>query len=1309
MASVYEIKEQTVLETPILLLDCEFRNGLVAHWSTSSLDVSGQHYEGRILRHNLFELGLNSDEGIDTGGRLSLVLANADSYGSQLERDYGFKGARLTVWFVFVTPSTGSLASESRVIFKGSGDSPEEITERTLRVSFSNRLGLQRLHVPEVRIQKRCPWQFPVTEQERDEALSGGSRGQYSRFWRCGYSADRPGGAGNLDGSAAYTKCGYTRADCELRGMFDQDQNGNLTRRFGGVEFVPSSIKVRSYGESGQHWSPVVENEARYNDLVPVLYGTAWYSPPIVFARNDGNLTHLEVLLALGEIQSVQRAIVNDIEIPPGIPSTDMTATGWYNAITAGGRTGAFNADFTGSDGKPIGDPYGSLAALSIVVPNRINDGRSLHSVRVLLQGLKLDLYDTSGQHLGRLFSNNPAWILLDLLLRSGWTPEEIDLGSFARAAAYCDEEIDYVTETGEQRLIPRYQCNLVLSRRRSAAEVIRGVRKASSLNLCYGDGGKLQAVIESSTAIQQPVKPPGSNSSEDLGGGWPAYEFSDGSHGHSGLLRRANGEPALRLWSRSTADCPNRFVFEFQNEFNDYQQDSLTMVDIEDVSLAGQEVSANLAALGVPNFNQAARLMQLQLAKSTRGNCYVEFDTSVRAFGIRPGDLITLTYLREGLQRQPFRVLSISPSTNFETATIAGQIHQDAWYEDNVAALEEATGGRHPAGGTGLPNPLAGSYLDGEGDDQFGIEEDSAASTDGGMEVMLSVAFTPPRPPLPTSTGIPLAHPLATVIQGRGTLPPDRTFYYAVSAIDASGGESKLSFVIRASIPPGEPGNSAELEGLRFSTNSSYFNVYRGTGPFVLRRIASNETLAGSFVDEGLSAELVPPPDENFDHANFYWRLELQPEYAATIHTSSSIGNDSLEMTAGQYAGMVVRITKGRGKGQERAIASNTTTTLVTEKPWEVEPDNTSQFVVCESGWHLAASGATSPIEFTVPNRKGATIHVSGRAANILNRECSPELSPVTRWRIGGAAAEGGDSDVPGPPSYGLIAPGNGTVELVNVAFESLDNTRSISAGTLRMNYWDELDSPTSQALLQPTDETAEIIHFSTPPEPAAGDLLQIDSEVLAVVGPAEGGGWQVLRGQHGTTPAPHFEQTPVYLLLYKVFIVPLARDFFGSPASGEFSHTVALPDSRIACAEFYVTNALGNSEASYLALTNRVGNGLRTRSGGQLTIQVDGYLSVQSAAAPPLVISEPHSVRDVYAIVGEAPQSGDVEMQLRADEWVYCNLIISAGSTTSNRIDGFGLAPLQPDSKLFLDILSVGTNPELTPGRDLTVVIRL
>src|SRR5678809_1367423 len=91
--------------------------------------------------------------------------------------------------------------------------------------------------------------------------------------------------------------------------------------------------------------SPVIANEARYNDFVPLVYGTAWYQPPVVVARNDGNLTHVEVLLGMGEIDDVVKVIVNDSEIPEGITGADMTGTGWYNVIAGGARSGSFNAD----------------------------------------------------------------------------------------------------------------------------------------------------------------------------------------------------------------------------------------------------------------------------------------------------------------------------------------------------------------------------------------------------------------------------------------------------------------------------------------------------------------------------------------------------------------------------------------------------------------------------------------------------------------------------------------------------------------------------------------------------------------------------------------------------------------------------------------------------------------------------------------------------------------------------------------------------------------------------------------------------
>src|SRR5437764_94102 len=172
--------------------------------------------------------------------------------------------------------------------------------------------------------------------------------------------------------------------------MWSADRRNQATRRFGGLEYVPSTILVRGYGERGYRASAVAANRARYNDYVPLTYGTGWYSPPVVFARNDGNLTRMEVLLGAGQISRVLKVVVNDIEIPAGQPGRNMTATGWFTVLNTGSRTGTFDPDFSDGNGHPIGDPYGSLAYMSVVVPNRISDGTSLPQIAVLIQGLQL-------------------------------------------------------------------------------------------------------------------------------------------------------------------------------------------------------------------------------------------------------------------------------------------------------------------------------------------------------------------------------------------------------------------------------------------------------------------------------------------------------------------------------------------------------------------------------------------------------------------------------------------------------------------------------------------------------------------------------------------------------------------------------------------------------------------------------------------------------------------------------------------------------------------------------------------------------
>ncbi len=454
----------------------------------------------------------------------------------------------------------------------------------------------------------------------------------------------------------------------------------------------------------------------------------------------------------------------------------------------------------------------------------------------------------------------------------------------------------------------------------------------------------------------------------------------------------------------------------------------------------------------------------------------------------------------------------------------------------------------------------------------------------------------------------------------------------------------------------------------------------------------------------------LQGPPDYNYDHANFYWRLELRPAEQANINSTTTIGNSALNMLVNLYNGATVRITAGTGAGQEQTIASNTATTVTITTPWSVQPDNTSFFLIADSTWQFGASSNASPVSFAIPNREGVTVDVSGRAANVMDEECSYELSPLTAWTILGATGQALDTDVPAQPVFGLFAIGGGSIEVLGIAFSDLTNTRSISAGTLTLAYWDELQGPSTILLNVAVGTTDTSFTVATAVSVSSGNLVQIDQEVMVVQATVTSGTTvSVTRASHGTSAATHAVGTGVYILAEKIFIMPFAQEFFGSPASGSYAFPITIPDVRIAAAELFMTNSRGNSSVAAESFTSTTEFGLRSLLGGQLTIQVEGVLAIQTDAAPPLLVETSCSVRDVYAVVQGAPAGAPIVMQVTQNGDVYCDLTIATGATVSNDVDGFALGPLQAEAIIGLNITSVVETADTAPGSDLTVTIRL
>ena len=1317
MGSINEVKQLAVADTPILFFQCVLSSGDSEYWSTHALSLNDQAYSARVLKHNLFGLQLASDDAMDGVSQISLTLANADSQLSELNAAIGFKGAQLTVYFAFADLPSGSITTEYTVLFRGVAGDPDEISENSLTLSFTNRLSLQRIPVPEVRIQRTCPWNFPASLEQRTEGSSDANQGKYSRFYRCGYSPDVTNGVGNLSSGKAFTTCDKSRGQCTERGMFDQDTNGNLTRRYGGFEFVPSAINVRTAGDKTSHISPLLDNSAKYNDPVPLVYGTGWLKAPVIFSRNDGNLTHMEALLGMGPVQNILKVVVNDVEIPQRVTGKDMSTTGWFQQITTGLRQGNFDLDFSDANGKPLGDPYGSLAVISIVVPNRISSGRSLPNVEVLLQGVQVDTYNADGSLQGNGFTNNPAWVILDLLRRCGWTPSDLNMASFANSATFCGELIRTTDLNGNPIQVPRYECNLILTKRQSAASIIRGIRVASSLMLRYGVNGLLELLPETTLAQQQADLPDGSNSTEQIAGGWPAYEFSDATGPFSGIARATDGSSSVTLSSRSIAETSNRLSVEFQDESNEYQQDSLSLVNSYDSALLGYEISSQSTALGIANFSQANRVLLRQLDKSIQGNLFIQFVTSFRALKIRPGDIIAITYAKEGFSRTPFRVTKLSPSMNYESVTVLAQIHNDDWYSDNPAVLMNA--GRQPGSQIGTPRPLIGlvPHYDAQSNFEFfdfAVEETIQAQSDGSATDTLSVSFSQPTKPTPNSPHLPLLSLAPLYSNTNGTLVSGSNYYYAVTAVDGNGNEGTLSFTVPVSMPAGM--NTVTIQGLSFPNSATSFNVYRGTTPQELYRIQSNLPLppGGTFLDTGAPPQPVGPPDSSFDHANIYYRYERSAAFLASTYSSTTIGCADLGAIGVNYSGLVVRIIEGTGRNQERVISTNNETTLTVSPAWSIIPDATSTFVVAEGAWKFAAVSATSPARFELSYQAGITVQISGRGANVNNQEGTADLCPLTRIPLG---AGNPDAGVAGVPQFTLSAQGGGELTVTNVGFTSLTNTSSVASGTLQIFYWNELvSSPFVLGTpLAVTDGTINVSEMASPGSAIsiqAGDMLQVGSELMSVLGLSPDGSYSVVRGAFTTPVVVHNSGDSVLRLQSSVLILPFAAGFFESRASQNYVHTASLPDVRIAAAEFYVTNSFANSLANQQFYVTGTEGGLRTLSGGQFSTQVSGYLAAQQNAAPPLLVEQSHAVRDIRASLTQPSSGYDVMVDILQNGTVYCSLTILSGSTVSSSIvDGVSLPALQGGALLTMNVSMApvsGFPTTPTPGRDLTVTIR-
>jgi hypothetical protein len=626
----------------------------------SYLAYGGNHYQTRLLDSNVGAIQAMSALGLDVPPSMSLKIDDGDAaIWTNHYNPHGWGGATITL--TFIQRYVGGLVYSSDSItwsFLGGA-----VTRKAgvLTIEATSRANFQRVKLPGVPIQRRCWKVFPATPADQLDCVTNKQNPGY----HCGYSAGQSGGVGNYQtGTTPFTDCDKTRQACIARlgnpsstsvapdGDIGHDTHGNVTGRFGGITWIaPTMYQGKKYTTGQQVTGFNVPNDSILGGYWPEVLGTQWVRAKVVNTAADPNTLRGEAVICYAPWGPVSgpKVLINGEEIPQQNPSDPNFSWGFLNT---GGRNGALNA---GPIFDKHGDPYGSVAAIWWVVPSELaND--SAPTIDVLISGPSILAISGTGASpvYNYVFTVNPIWHLLYIIMRSGYTLADLDANSIQSmidAAAICDTTINYMDLNGNAASHARWRSSFVLSddQRQTIAQIIVGLRNNCGIVLSPNSAdGLFQVFMERTLADQQPSPVPGSNyntavASEQADGtaanGYYAYLFTEADYDAS----------SLEVSTLSLQDTPNKITIPFQDEDNQFQTDSLALVDPDGYAAASnQEIESQTSILGICNFDQAMRRGNMMLSKARRGNSrddakgteIIKFTTTQKAVHLasRPG-----------------------------------------------------------------------------------------------------------------------------------------------------------------------------------------------------------------------------------------------------------------------------------------------------------------------------------------------------------------------------------------------------------------------------------------------------------------------------------------------------------------------------------------------------------------------------------------------------------------------------------------------------------------------------------------------
>jgi hypothetical protein len=977
MATVYAIKEQAVTAAPLLLAVVTLSNGTVFRWSTHPLASSeggyapsisgwahtGQDFQGRLSNQSLEEIQSMSPQGIDQIPSVSLEVADPDGAIFRAVERTGpkFKGASVELFLVTCDFTTDPWTWSDNVVakFRGLAEKPG-FDGRTITLSCQAAANLQKKSIPFVIIQPRCNWLNPTTTAARAIADQ-----EDSAYYECGETRDL----------ATAPHCSYTEETC------------TRPLRFSGFTFrPPDSWRGKSYLDK-----KIVEGRnaasSAYGKPIPMVYGSAWLTDaPVVVISGDPNSTRMIVALTVGNLGGslgsagspgrVRRVIVNDTEVPFVAYSPDKSIFRWEWS-SLGTRDGNKITD-AGFDG--LGNPYGSIATIEIVVYKSVAASDSVPRVQVLMDGPDIRAYSAPNTFT-LAPSDNFAWVIADLLTWCGIKYAELDVASFIAAAGICSPTITFTDASGATRAHERFACSLAISDITSAAEIVQGLLRACRGNLTQSpSNGKWRLRLRGTMASQQPAAITGSNNSTPItskalngsvANGYSAYDFTSASIGRKEGFSAGDRPLSLRELPQQSSDAPNRLTLELNDRYNSYLRTPARVTDADDVQASGQEIEASLNLKGIASFEHGARVTRSIIREQQAP--VIEFETSQRAAHLQTGDIVRVTDATLGFTLTPFRIRTIRPAADSRRHRIIAHEHNDDWYLDTFGQQRDSA--KFAGSGEQVdrlpwpwrPNfsvPISGDPITPNSERGFGAAQ-SYDELNAEGNVVATLRILGGEPPLAASSLLPPVVESQASIGTGGSIPVGQ-YLFGIAAVDASGAIGPQAFALATATSGSASVSFSVIQWPQGATGYRVFVYDRFVAPSWQQ--TGSGTPSTITVNGPLTVARYAPPDPLARRLRIYLhRVQHGGVFGAgcSAVAANTITIAGAGWTAGEWIGYdITRVAKEDGSDGPQCsfrVTGNTTDTL-TVTP---DPDgilSADDVLVMRSKWTRTGRTVTDP-----------------------------------------------------------------------------------------------------------------------------------------------------------------------------------------------------------------------------------------------------------------------------------------------------------------------------------------------------------